>query len=146
MNKKVKNASTTSYNDINFKSKLEVSCYKKLETSGLSFQYEPDKIVLWVGKVLDKVVVYEPTKDKDFTSRTLGSKLRDITYTPDFKVLYKHYIIYFDVKGHVNDVYPIKKKMLLQHLNEISDGSSYMFFEPHNVRQMVEAINIIKSL
>ena len=146
MNKKVKNASATTYNNIDFKSKLEVACYKKLETSGLSFKYEPDKIILWGGKVLDKVLVYEPTKDKVFKLRTVGSKLRDITYTPDFKVLYKEFIIYFDVKGHVNDVYPIKKKMLLQHLNDISKTTKYFFFEPHNVRQMVEAINIIKSL
>lgn len=146
MNKKIKNASTTSYNNIEFKSKLEVACYKKLEASGLSFKYEPDKITLWEGKILDNVLVYEPSKEKDLKLRTVGSKLRDITYTPDFKVIYKQFIIYFDVKGHVNDVYPIKKKMLLQHLNEISKTNKYFFFEPHNVRQMVEAINIIKTL
>ena len=92
------------------------------------------------------MLVYEPSKEKDLKLRTVGSKLRDITYTPDFKVIYKQFIIYFDVNGHVNDVYTIKKKMLLQHLNEISKTNKYFFFEPHNVRQMVEALNIIKTL
>ena len=144
-NKKVKNATTTVYNNISFKSKLEVSCYKKLETSGFTFTYESDKIVLWSGESISNVAVYEPDKTKQLSKKIQGFKLRDMTYTPDFKLYHKGYTIYFDVKGHVNDVYPIKKKMLIQHLNNIV-GEKYIFFEPHNVRQMLQTIEIIKKL
>lgn len=143
-NKKIKNATPTFYNNINFRSKLEVSCYKKLETSGLSFTYESDKIVLWVGERTNNITVYTPDKNKLLTPNKVGYKLQDITYTPDFKILHKDYIIYFDVKGQVNDTYPIKKKMFIQHLNDLK--GNYMFFEPHSVKQMVQAIDIIKQL
>lgn len=143
-NKKVKNAKVISYNNISFKSKLEVSCYKKLDASGLTFSYESDKIVLWAGKTTENVTIYLPDKNKNLVPNKVGYKLRDITYTPDFKILYKDYIIYFDVKGHVNDVYPMKKKMFIQHLNDLN--GKYMFFEPHSVTQMAQAIEIIKKL
>lgn len=143
-NKKIKNATSTNYNGINFRSRLEVSCYKKLETSGLSFNYESEKIVLWKGKKTDFVTVYLPDKNKNLVPIKTGYKLRDITYTPDFKVIHKNYIIYFDVKGHINDTYPMKKKMFIQHLNNLK--GNYMFFEPHSIKQMMQAIEIIKQL
>lgn len=145
-NKKVKNTVATFYNNINFKSKLEVSCYKKLEASGLPFSYESDTIILWEGEEINNIVVYDlkGKKDKLLTKRNKGYKLRNITYTPDFRVDYKGHIIYFDVKGHVNDIYPIKKKMFIQLLD--NDGKKFMFFEPHNVRQMTQAIEIINNL
>lgn len=148
-NKKVKNAVATFYNNINFKSRLEVSCYKKLEASGLSFSYESDTITLWEGEKMENIIVYDlkNKKDKVLTKRNKGYKLQNVTYTPDFKVEYKNYIIYFDVKGHVNDVYPMKKKMFIQLLNNKNDKTiQYVFFEPHTVKQMVQAIEIIKKL
>lgn len=149
-NKKVKNAVATTYNSIDFKSRLEVSCYKKLETSGLSFSYEADCIILWEGKRVDNVIVYDlkNKRDKFLTQRKIGYKLQDMSYTPDFRVNYKDYEIYFDVKGHVNDVYPLKKKIFIQHLNNksLNKKKKYMFFEPHTVKQMVQAIEIIKNL
>ena len=57
-NKKILNAKSTSYNDINFKSKLEVACYKKLAASGLSFAYEPETIVIWQGNKITNTVGY----------------------------------------------------------------------------------------
>lgn len=146
-NKKIQNAVATTYNNIDFKSKLEVSCYKKLEASGLSFKYESDKIVLWEGENIKNILVYEPNLAKQLIPRKVGHKLINITYTPDFKVLYKNYVIYFDVKGHINDVYPIKKKMFIQLLNKTSTAErKFMFFEPHTVKQMLQAITIIKNL
>ena len=72
--------------------------------------------------------------------------LLNITYTPDFVINKNNYKIYFDVKGKENDVYPIKKKMFLKTLEERNDGIDYLFFEPHNIRQMLQAIEIIKKL
>ena len=42
-------------------------------------------------------------------------KIRDITYLPDFYFTYKEYEIYFDTKGKANDVYPLKKKIILKY-------------------------------
>ena len=145
-NKKIKNTKSTFYNNISFRSKLEVSCYKKLETSGLKFkyfEYEPEKIILWEGSKISNIDVYVPSKNKKLKSLK-GKKLINITYTPDFKLIYKDYIIYYDIKGFSNDTYPMKKKMFIQYLN--NKGSNFIFFEPHSVTQMLETIEIIKKL
>lgn len=149
-NKRIRGATSTVYNGIQFKSMLECSCYKKLHEAGLTFSYEKERVFLWEGVKLQKTLVYSPKKiragkygkDLELQTRTL----LNITYTPDFIVYKGDYQIYFDVKGKENDTYPIKKKMFLKHLEERNDGKKYIFFEPHNVRQMLQAIEIIKSL
>ena len=149
-NKKIKGATSIEYNGIKFKSILECSCYKKLEAAGFDFSYESEKITLWDGVKLQNTLVYAPKKIKagkygkslELQTRALLST----TYTPDFVVTKGNYKIYFDVKGKENDTYPIKKKMFLKTLEERNDGVRYIFFEPHNVRQMLQAIEIIKEL
>ena len=149
-NKKIKGATSIEYNGIKFKSILECSCYKKLEAAGFDFSYESERIPLWEGVKLQNTIVYAPKKiragkyGKFLESQTRA--LLDITYTPDFIVHKDNYRIYFDVKGKENDTYPIKKKMFLKTLEERQDGIQYIFFEPHNVRQMLQAIEIIKEL
>lgn len=149
-NKKILGATTLYYNNIKFRSKLECSCYKKLESSGLNFAYESQKFVLWEGTKPNNITIYAPNKiGVGKYSKLLEQQTRallNITYTPDFIVLKKDYRIYFDVKGKENDTYPIKKKMFLKYLNNLNDGYKYLFFEPHNIRQMLQAIDIIKSL
>ena len=149
-NRKIRGATSIEYNGIKFKSILECSCYKKLETAELDFSYESEKITLWDGVKLQNTLVYAPKKIKvgkygkflEPQTRTLLST----TYTPDFVVIKGNYKIYFDVKGKENDTYPIKKKMFLKTLAERNEGVRYIFFEPHNVRQMLQAIEIIKKL
>lgn len=149
-NKKIRGATSIEYNDIKFKSVLECSCYKKLETAGFDFSYETERIPLWEGTKLQNVLIYAPKKiragkyGKFLELQTRA--LLDITYTPDFIVTKGNYKIYFDVKGKENDTYPIKKKMFLKNLEERNDGVQYMFFEPHSVKQMLQAIEIIKEL
>lgn len=149
-NKKIKGAVAVSYKGIKFKSKLEESCYKKLEAAGFDFSYESEKITLWEGVKLHNILVYAPKKirvgkyGKFLENQTRA--LLNITYTPDFVVIKDNYKIYFDVKGKENDIYPIKKKMFLRILDKRNDGRQYLFFEPHNVRQMLQAIDIIKGL
>ncbi len=149
-NKKIKGATSTEYKGIKFRSILECSCYKKLEASGFDFSYESERISLWEGVKLQKTQVYAPKKlgvgryDKFLEIQTRA--LLNTTYTPDFIVNKGNYKIYFDVKGKENDTYPIKKKMFLKILEERDDGINYIFFEPHNVRQMLQSIEIIKKL
>ena len=149
-NKKIKGATLAEYNGIKFKSILECSCYKKLENSGFDFSYESEKITLWDGIKLQNTKVYAPKKIKAGKyNKFLELQTRALlntTYTPDFIVTKGNYKIYFDVKGKENDIYPIKKKMFLKTLEERNDGVNYIFFEPHNVRQMLQAIEIIKGL
>ena len=150
-NKKVRGAKFTEYKDIQFRSLLEYYCYKKLEESGLEFSYEPEKFKLWTGLKLQKLKVFAPRKlgigryGKELIPQTRA--LLDMTYTPDFLVEYKGAYFYFDVKGKENDVYPIKKKMFLKYIEELSEVTGYTiyFFEPHSVKQMLQAIEIIKA-
>lgn len=149
-NKKILGATKIEYKEIEFKSKLELGCYKKLENSGLEFAYEPERIVIWNGLKLNNVKVFTPKKEgkgrygKEITLNNRA--LLDITYTPDFKVVKGSYIIYFDVKGKENDTYPLKKKIFLKVLENRRDNYKYLFMEPHSIKQMVQAINIIQQL
>lgn len=149
-NKKIKNASQSTYKDIIFKSRLEVSCYKLLEKTNLSFTYEGEKISLWEGIKLRDTIVYCPNKkSRGNYGRELVKQTRallDITYTPDFKIIKGNRVIYIDVKGMTNDTYPIKKKMFLKYLEEKNDNNTYYFFEPHSVRQIKETIDFIEKL
>lgn len=149
-NKKIRGATRITYNGIKFRSKLEVNCYMQLQKTDLHFAYEPEKIILWEGLRLQEVLSYAPKKlrpGKYAAELALQTRpLSNITYTPDFKIVYKNYIIYYDVKGMVNDTYPIKKRMFLKHLEEKQDGYHYIFLEPHNLTQMAKSIEYIYNL
>lgn len=148
-NKKIHNATKNEYDGIKFLSVLERSCYKKLKEAGLDFSYESEKIILWEGfKPSFYIIAPKKLRPGKYTKELYEQtkKIINITYTPDFIVIKDNYKIYFDVKGNVNDVYPIKKKMFLKTLEERDDGYTYMFIEPHSVAQMKEAINLIQKL
>lgn len=149
-NKKVVNATFVEYKGHIFKSGLECSCYKKLVEAGLNPEHESEKIIIWEGAKLTNTKVYSPRHlRKGVYGKILELQTRaliNITYTPDFVITKNRYKIYFDVKGKENDTYPIKKKMFLKHLEERNDEWMYIFFEPHNMQQMVQAINLIKEL
>lgn len=149
-NKKILGATSIVYNGIRFKSILECSCYKKLESAKLDFSYESETFTLWEGVKPQNILIYSPRKIKPGKyGKTLELQTRallKITYTPDFIVNKGNYKIYFDVKGKENDTYPIKKKMFLKYLDGINDEKHYIFFEPHSVKQMLQAIEIIKLL
>lgn len=148
-NKKVINATREIFNNISFRSRLERNCYKMLLESGLPFSYESEKIILKEGFSPSNLILYAPIKYKGKLSKTLEyqpGRLRAITYTPDFKVVYNNFIFYIESKGNPNDVYPYKKKLLLDLLMKRNDGYKYIFIEPHNLSQMEEAINFIKNI
>jgi hypothetical protein len=137
-NKKVKNAQSISYDGINFKSRLECNCYKLLKEAGFEPLYEPVKYKLLPSSQLEVGIVYTPRK-KDLTK---SSSYRDLTYTPDFEFLFGDRHIYYDAKGKPNDAYPLKKKLFLHYLEDV--GEPYIFFEPHNIAQIRQSINILR--
>ena len=104
-NKKVRNATAKVYKGIKFRSKLELFTYRKLEDAGIDALYEKKKYVLQEG-FRYSATVYEPHKTKGYIPTT--TKIRDITYTPDFVDPHGRWII--EVKGFANDVCPIKPK------------------------------------
>ena len=55
-NKKVLGAKPNVYDNIEFKSILEKSCYKKLKEAKLNFAYESEKILIWERFDDDEIV------------------------------------------------------------------------------------------
>lgn len=141
-NTKIKNATPTRFNGIEFKSKLEVSVYKTLLVAGFKPDYEKLKFTLWEGY---KPTVPFYTKSKKTRELELDdTKIRGITYTPDFTFRYKDYLIIVEVKGKENDVYPYKRKLFRKWL-EINCPKS-VFFEVFTKRNTETAIKIVKQL
>mgnify|MGYP000007928143 CR=1 FL=1 len=139
-NKKIKNARKIFYNGIHFKSNLEVTFYKTLVSAGLVPKYEEYKFILFEG-FRPTVPFYNRSKSKVF--RLDMSKVRDITYTPDFTIYYKDTLFIIEAKGKENDTYPIKKKLFRKVLESVKIPCVY--FEVHTKKELLEVIDIIKS-
>ena len=139
-NKKIKNARESVFNGIHFKSKLEESFYKTLIAAGLEPDYELTKFVLVEG-FKPTVPFYNRSKSKVF--RMDMTKVRDITYTPDFTILYNDTLFIIEAKGIENDTFPLKKKLFRRLLESMEMPCVY--FEVHTKKELLEVIKIIKS-
>lgn len=126
MNRKIKNATTTIYKGIRYRSKLEVSFAKFFEKEKIKAEYEPFKLVLLPS------------------FRYNGEAIRAITYTPDFIIDYcgKKFII--EVKGFPNDSYKIKKKLILKYL--LDTHSIYTFYEVKTLTTLRKILQEIKEV
>jgi hypothetical protein len=144
-NKKIKGAVSVEFNNIKFKSRLEKACYQRLLNSGLTFFYEPERIVIFPGRRLGRATYFQPDSRNKKKVGAAIKPLLPITYTPDFLVVVDNNWCYFDVKGYANDRYPLKKKMFLSYLDEIVNKNCY-FFEVHSVAQIDHTIQIIKEM
>ena len=136
---KIKNATKCVYKGIKFRSKLELFTYKKLEEAGISALYEKRKFELLEGFHFPHTCV-EPNTHKEFIDNT--TKVRSITYTPDFVDPKNKWII--EVKGYANDVFPIKWKLFKLYLLE--NEMECTLFLPKNQKQVLETIELIKAL
>lgn len=149
MNKKILNATNSAIGNISFKSKLEASVYKTLVEHGFSPQYESQRFVLWKGSKINDIYY---TKGSDGHLKADNSKIRDITYTPDFIFKVDNYVIIIEVKGYENDVFPIKKKLFIDllgtmnNINSVGGEPLYKYFEIFSKRQLLEAIDEINKL
>ena len=134
VNKKIKNATSTEYDGIKFKSKLEVTIYKALKEKGLNPLYECNKFILQEG--------FRPSKPhyvKGVCLKTSNdyAKIIQITYTPDFTVKYNNKILFIEAKGKQNDSYPIKRKLFLKYLESMPN--SY-FMEVYSKKDLLESL------
>ena len=126
MNNKVKNAQIIVYNEITFKSKLDLMAYKLLEEKGFNPQYEQNTFIIWQGF---KPVVPFFTKNKARQVINNNKKLINITYTPDIYFEFQGYKVIIEMKGFTNDVYPIKVKLFRKYIEQLQDSNNYLLFE-----------------
>lgn len=159
-NKKIRNATQSSLGRITFKSQLEKSIYNTLLQQGFEPQYEPTTFTLWEGfnpitpyydKETDKQKIKRLSEGTNTrTSKILiqkTGKIVGIRYTPDFYFKYNNLNVYIEAKGIENDVFYIKKKMFIKYLDDlyIEQGEKSIYFEVYTKKQLLQAIEIIKS-
>lgn len=151
MNKKIKNASPKSFNNINFKSLAEVMVYKTLIQQGFSPQYEKETFLIWEG-FIPKVPFYTKNsfKRKNHNIEIVGVNtvkdkrpINGITYTPDFTFEYNGKKIIVEVKGFQNDVFPYKFKIFRKYIEELN--GNYEIWEIFTKTQLLECINHLKQ-
>ena len=147
---KIKNASKCSYDGVDFKSKLELFCYKKLQEAGIEFTYQPPTVELIPSFELNfkcyedigRIVRDENKKVKYSTKRfDLNSKIRSISYTPDFTCCNGLFII--ETKGYSNESFPLRWKLYKQYLMNI--GFKGILMMPENQSEILQCIEIIKE-
>lgn len=131
MNKKIRGAEK----GIKFRSRLEEKIYNELKSQKISFAYEPETITLVEG--------FYPEVPFYLDSMLRKTKVRSITYTPDFKATINGYTVYIEAKGFANDIYPLKRKLFLKYLN---GKKHHIFAEVHNVRGLKSTIIKINQL
>ena len=122
-NRKVKNATPAEYKGRTYRSKLEAKFAWMLDGNRIPFKYEEET---W--EVLPRQ-----------TYR--GKAIRAVTYTPDFVLLDGKVVV--EVKGWRNDVYPLKKKLIIKYINENRPGT--VFIEARTMAGMAEVITQIKK-
>tara|TARA_R100000808_G_C2137589_1_gene145677 strand:+ start:792 stop:1238 length:447 start_codon:yes stop_codon:yes gene_type:complete len=135
---KVKNAKKSSYDGKNFQSNLELYCYKQLEEAEILIDYEEHTFTIFPATVYPQAC-YEGTTKKLYNK---GSKIRPITYTPDFVDPNGKFII--ETKGYANESFPLRWKLFKKHLKD--NDHRYVLFMPRNKKQVDEVIEIIKQL
>ena len=135
---KVRGAKKTVYKGIQFQSLLERHMYKALDDEGIDVQYEEHTFTVFDGMVYPQAC-YEGTKAKLCNK---GSKIRPITYTPDFVDPNGKWII--ETKGYANESFPLRWKLFKKHLKE--NNLTYVLFMPRNKAQCMEVLDLVKQL
>ena len=135
---KVKNAKKSTYNGLEFKSNLELHCYKKLQKAKIFVEYEKTTFTIFSAMVYPQAC-YEGTSKKLYNK---GSKIRPITYTPDFVDPKGKFII--ETKGYANESFPLRWKLFKKHLKD--NNHHYVLFMPRNKKQVDEVVELIKQL
>lgn len=146
MNKKVKNATPLLYDNIQFKSLMEVAAYKALAEEGFNPKYEEHTYEVWEGRKFN-VPCYDMHKNRKLHKdmwELNEYKAQSIKYTPDFTFYAGDTFIVVEVKGYANDRYAYVKKLFRSWLEEHQPQSA--FFEVHNKKQLKAAIEIIRNI
>lgn len=136
-NRKVIGAEEIEVDGIKFRSRLEASCYRLLKESGLNPSYEEVKIEIFQG--------FKPSVPYylGYPLKMDSTKVRAITYTPDFIVKANGKSYYLEVKGFRTDSYNIKVKLFRKWLEENDPNSE--FYEVKSLIQLKQIISEISN-
>lgn len=144
-NKKIKNASPTSFGNIKFKSTLEKTIYRALIELGISPDYEKVTYTLSPSVRPQVTPYYTRRVSRKTHSADLKldmSPIDPITYTPDFTFTLNGIFVIIEAKGFVNDVFPFKRNLFRKYLETVSTPT--MFFEVRSRRELIKAVEIVK--
>lgn len=154
-NKRIRGATKTNSLGITFNSQLEKSLYKTLLELGFKPEYEPKTFTVWNGfnsvtPFYDKETDTQRDRRDPKSPKILVEKskiVQPIRYTPDLYFKYKDIDIWIEAKGIENDVFYIKKKLFRKYLDDLyySKGQRSLYFEVYTRKQLMQAIEIIKS-
>lgn len=137
---KVKNATPNEYDGIEFRSRLETYCYKKLKEAGIEFKYEEEVFTLLESFTFPNDS-YELTNRKTKTFGIKTDKIRKMTYKPDFTNLDKGWII--ECKGMPTDQHIIKWKIFKHYIYK--NNLKYNLYVPRNQKQIDIVVDLIKE-
>jgi hypothetical protein len=140
-NKKIRNATATTFNGIKFKSKLEKFTYQCLKVAGIPFNYEKDRFIL-IDKFIYKGESIEKKKSKGKNVFVKASKnISQATYLPDFTNLDQGWII--ECKGLRTEAFNLRWKLFKSSLAK--QKKNYDLYMPGTQKQIMEVINSIKE-
>lgn len=135
-NRKIINATPVEADGIKFKSKMELLVYKTLVDKGYHPTYEP--------LTFDIIPGFKPTIQFYVDGKPQTSKVRAITYTPDFMFNHNNFLVFVEVKGWENDTYSLKKKLFRKYLE--SWDKPVIFFEVHTKKGLLACLKHLNSL
>lgn len=134
--KKSVNSSKVEYNGIQFDSKLEIYCYKKLQDANIIFDYTPTTFLISTPFIFNSVSLEPDKKRGDLLSKR-SPKLQGIKYTPDF--IGTNWII--ETKGRMNESFPIRWKLFKKYLTE--NNIKFDLYLPKNQKQVDQCVEQI---
>lgn len=143
-NKKIVNATPLEYNDIKFRSKLEVLVFKTLVEKGFTPEYEPTKFTIWSG-FKPSVPFYIRKKGQSSLSLDMKKQI-DITYTPDIVLETEKHIVFIEVKPQFcNDVFPYKRKLFRYYLEHYNGEKRPIYAQIGTRKETLELIDLLKK-
>jgi hypothetical protein len=139
-NKKVRNATATTFNGVKFKSKLEKFTYQCLKVAGIPFKYEEDRFVLiekftYEGECIEK----KKRKGKNVFVKS-SENISQATYLPDFTNIDQGWII--ECKGLRTEAFNLRWKLFKNMLAK--QKKSYDLYMPGTQKQIMEVIEKLK--
>lgn len=140
------NNNIINFDNIEFKSNLEVFTYKELKKLNINFGYETRVFELHPS-FITKIILYAKTPKKGYHKTT--QKINSISYKPDFIIDgCKDIYIIIECKGKENDAFPLREKLFLKYITdseEFKDKDVY-YFKPTNQKDVKCTIEKIKNI
>ena len=142
MNRKIRNATPVTVDGITFRSKFESNVYLYLKSKGITPQFESERFVLTDDIPIGKIRYYNRI-GRNYVR--MMRRPRPITYTPDISFIYKGYKVYIEVKGYMNDTFPLKAKMFLSYLAKQPNNNLFVYAIIRSITEVDYVLNDINN-